>query len=141
VLGDTVNIAARLESLSPAYGVDLVIGEETASGAAEFALLELDRVRVKGKILPIRIYTGLGDRTVAETPEFQRLRDAQDRLLAHYRAKEWDQAEAALGECRSLAPAHLRGLYELYAARIAAYRIDPPPPDWDGVYEARTKAG
>ena len=82
VLGDTVNIASRLESLSPAYGVDLVIGEETASGAAEFALLELDRVRVKGKVLPIRIYTGLGDRTVAATPEFQQLHDAQSRLLA-----------------------------------------------------------
>ena len=141
VLGDTVNIASRLESLSPAYGVDLVIGEETASGAAEFALLELDRVRVKGKVLPIRIYTGLGDRTVAATPEFQQLRDAQSRLLTHYRAKEWDQAEAALAECRALAPALLAGLYELYEKRIAHYRIDPPPADWDGVYEAKTKAG
>jgi adenylate cyclase len=141
VLGDTVNIASRLESLSPAFGVDLVIGEETASGAAEFALLELDRVRVKGKVLPIRIYTGLGDRAAATTPEFQRLREAQDRLLAHYRAKEWDQADAALAECRMLAPEFLGGLYDLYARRIAAYRADPPPADWDGVYEAKTKAG
>jgi adenylate cyclase len=141
VQGDAVNIASRLETLSPAYGVDLVIGGETASGAAEFALLELDRVRVKGRILPIRSYTGRGDRTVAETPVFQRLRDAQGRMLAHYRGKEWDQAEAALGECRSLAPEFLQGFYDLYAARIAAYRVDPPPDDWDGVYEDRTKAG
>ena len=141
VLGDTVNIASRLEALSPAYGVDLVIGEETASGATDFALLELDRVRVKGKALPIRIYTGLGDQAVAATAEFQRLHDAQSRLLAHYRAKEWDQAEAVLAECRALAPALLNGLYELYEKRIAHYRIDPPPADWDGVYEARTKAG
>jgi adenylate cyclase len=141
VLGDTVNIASRLESLAPAYGVDLVIGEETASGAAEFALLELDRVRVKGKLLPIRIYTGLGDRTMAATPQFQQLRDAQSRLLARYRGKEWDEAEAALAECRALAPAVLRGLYELYEKRIAHYRIDPPPTNWDGVYEAKTKAG
>ena len=141
VLGDTVNIASRLEALSPAYGVDLVIGEETASGASEFALLELDRVRVKGKVLPIRIYTGLGDRTVAATPEFQQLHDAQSRLLAHYRAQEWAQAEAALAECRGLAPALLNGLYELYDRRIAHYRIDPPPANWDGVFEAKTKAG
>jgi adenylate cyclase len=141
VLGDTVNIASRLESLSPAYSVDLVIGEETASGASEFALLELDRVRVKGKVLPIRIYTGLGDRRVAATPEFQHLHDAQSRLLVHYRAKEWDQAEAALAECRALAPELLHGLYELYEKRIAHYRIDPPPANWDGVYEAKTKAG
>ncbi|HET6161393.1 MAG TPA: adenylate/guanylate cyclase domain-containing protein [Dongiaceae bacterium] len=141
VLGDTVNIASRLEALSPAYGLDLVIGEETASGAPEFALLELDRVRVKGKVLPIRIYTGLGDRSVAVTPEFLKLRDVQNRLLAHYRAKEWDQAEAALVECRGLAPEFLHGFYELYARRIAEYRISPPPADWDGVYEAKTKAG
>jgi len=141
VLGDTVNIASRLESLSPAYGIDLVIGEETASGASEFALLELDRVRVRGKILPIRIYTGLGDRAVAASPEFQRLREAQDRLLAHYRAKEWDQADVALAECRTLAPEFLHGLYDLYARRIAEYRVNPPPANWDGVYEAKTKAG
>jgi adenylate cyclase len=141
VLGDTVNIASRLEALSPAYGVDLTIGEETASGASEFALLELDRVRVKGRVLPIRIYTGLGDRTAAATPEFRQLHDAQSRLLVHYRAKDWDQAEAALAECRTLAPALLHGLYELYEKRIAHYRIDPPPADWDGVFEAKTKAG
>jgi len=141
VFGDTVNIASRLEALSPAYGIDLVIGEETAESAPEMALLELDRVRVKGKILPVQIFTAVGDRAFALTPEYQRLKDAQSRLLAHYRAKEWDQAEAALAECRSLAPALLRGLYDLYEQRIAHYRIDPPPADWDGVYEAKTKAG
>jgi adenylate cyclase len=141
VLGDTVNIASRLESLSPSYGVDLVIGEETASGAAEFALLELDRVRVKGRILPIRIYTGLGGPTVADTPEFQTLRDVHDRLLGHYRAKEWGQAETALAECRSLAGDRMGSFYDLYARRIAEYRVTPPPASWDGVYEAKTKAG
>ncbi|HEU4825263.1 MAG TPA: adenylate/guanylate cyclase domain-containing protein [Dongiaceae bacterium] len=141
VLGDTVNIASRLESLSPSYGVDLVIGEETASGASEFALLELDRVRVKGKILPIRIYTGLGGPAVADTTGFQTLKEAHDRLLAHYRAKEWDQAEAALAECWPLAGETLGGLYDLYARRIAEYRAAPPPAGWDGVYEAKSKAG
>jgi adenylate cyclase len=141
VLGDAVNIASRLEALSPAYGLDLVIGEETAESAPELALLELDRVRVKGKILPVRIFTCVGDRTFAASPDFQKLKAAQDRLLAHYRAKEWDQADAALAECRMLAPEFLGGLYDLYARRIAAYRADPPPADWDGVYEAKTKAG
>jgi adenylate cyclase len=141
VLGDTVNIASRLESLSPSYGVDLVIGEETASGASEFALLELDRVRVKGKVLPIRIFTGLGDRAMAETAEFHELRDAQERLLIRYRAQDWDQAEAALAECRPLAGDALAAFYDLYARRIAEYRAAPPPTGWDGVYEARTKAG
>jgi adenylate cyclase len=141
VLGDAVNIASRLEALSPAYGVDLVVGEETAESAPELALLELDRVRVKGKILPVQIFTCVGDRALAAGSDFQKLKEAQDRMLAHYRAKDWDQADAALAECRMLAPAFLHGLYDLYARRIAAYRADPPPANWDGVYEAKTKAG
>jgi adenylate cyclase len=141
VFGDAVNIASRLESLSPAYGVDLVIGEETAESASELALLELDRVRVKGKILPVQIFTCIGDRTLAASPEFQELKEAQRRLLDHYRAKAWDQAEAALAECRARAPESLHRLYDLYARRIAEYRVTPPPASWDGVYEARTKAG
>lgn len=141
VFGDAVNIASRLEALSPAYGIGLVVGEDTAESASSLALLELDRVRVKGKVLPVQIFTCVGDRAVAATDEFHRLKDAQSRLLAHYRAKDWDQAEAALAECRALAPALLNGLYELYEKRIAHYRIDPPPANWDGVFEAKTKAG
>ena len=148
-----MNIASRLEALSPAYHVDLVIGEETASGAPTLALLELDRVRVKGKVLPIRIYTGLGDESFAASQEFQALETAQERMLDAYRAQEWDGAETALAECRRLAAAlpddlygalpedKLAGFYDLYAARIAAFRADPPPADWDGVYEAKSKAG
>ncbi len=157
VLGDAVNIASRLEALSPAYHVDLVIGEETASGAPSLALLELDQVRVKGKLLPIRIFTGLGDEEYAARPEFQALAAAQERMLDRYRDQDWDAAEAALAECRALAAAlpadaqgnppgalpddRLAGFYDLYAARIAAYRAAPPPKDWDGVFEAKSKAG
>lgn len=157
VLGDAVNIASRLEALSPAYHVDLVIGEETASGAPSLALLELDQVRVKGKLLPIRIFTGLGDEDYAARPEFQNLAAAQERLLESYRDQDWDAAEAALAECRALALAlptdaqgelpgalpddRLAAFYDLYAARIAAYRAAPPPKDWDGVFEAKSKAG
>ena len=145
VLGDTVNIASRLESLSPSYGVDLVIGEETASGAAGFAMLELDRVRVKGKAVPIRIFTGLGDRAEAARPEFQKLKAAQEKMLALYRAQDWDAATAALEQCRALAEPvasdRLGGLFDVYAARIAAYRAEPPAKNWDGVYEAKSKAG
>jgi adenylate cyclase len=153
VLGDAVNIASRLEALSPAYHVDLVVGEETASGAPSLALLELDRVRVKGKILPIRIFTGLGAADFAAREDFRLLEAAQERMLDCYRGQDWAGADANLAECRALAaalPADLPGalpddklsaFYDLYAARIAAYRADPPPADWDGVYEAKSKAG
>jgi adenylate cyclase len=140
-LGDTVNTASRLEALSPAYGVDLVIGQETASAAPEFALLELDQVRVKGKEIPVRIYTGLGDERIAATAEFRGLKEAHDRMLTAYRGQDWDQAEAAARECAGRAPEAVVGLYHVYAARIAEFRAEPPPADWDGVYVAKSKAG
>ncbi len=140
-LGDTVNIASRLEALSPAYGVDLVIGEETAVEAGDFALLELDRVRVKGKAVPVRILTALGDESIAASAEFQALRARHQALLAAYRGCDWAGAEAALAACRRLAPGNLIGLYDLYARRLAEYRQTPPPADWDGTYTATSKSG
>ncbi|TDQ86447.1 adenylate cyclase [Dongia mobilis] len=141
VLGDTVNIASRLEALSPVYAVDLVIGQETAATVPEFARIELDQVRVKGKAQPVRIYTVLGDETVAGSAAYQALLPAHQELLAAYRGKDWPAAEQALAEARRLAPDSLAGFYDLYAARIAEYRADPPPADWDGVHVARSKTG
>lgn len=140
-LGDTVNTASRLEALSSAYGVDLVIGEETSLAAADFAQLELDLVRVKGKLIPIRIFTALGDEQMAASPEFQALKARHDALIAAYRHQTWEAAEAAIAECKPLAPDYMRGFYDVYARRIAEFRISPPPADWDGVYVATTKGG
>ena len=140
-MGDTVNTASRLEALSPAYKVDLVIGQETASAAPEFALLELDQVRVKGKAIPVTIFTGVGDEQVAGTNSFQQLKAAHERMLAAYRAQDWDGAITALKECGEITPDSLKGFYELYAARIAEFQKDPPGADWDGVYVAKSKTG
>jgi adenylate cyclase len=141
VLGDTVNTASRLEALSAAYGVDLVIGHETAAVAPDLALLELDQVRVKGKLLPVRIFTALGDAAVAASDSFRELRSRHIALLGAYRQCDWDVATAALAACRDAAPAGLSGLYEVYERRIAEFRRQPPPADWDGVYTAMSKAG
>lgn len=141
VLGDTVNTASRLEALSAAYGVDLVIGHETAAAVADFALLELDQVRVKGKALPVRVFTALGDTETATGETFRELRARHIALLGAYRQREWDLAAAALAACREVAPTNITGLYDLYERRIAEFRLHPPPADWDGVYVAMSKAG
>ena len=141
VLGDTVNTASRLEALSAAYGVDLVIGPETAEAAADFALLELDQVRVKGKLVPVRIFTALGDAGIGASDSFRELRSRHVALLGAYRQCDWDLATAALAACREIAPEGLAGFYDLYAHRIDEFRRQPPPADWDGVYTALSKAG
>jgi adenylate cyclase len=140
-LGDTVNTASRLESLSPAYFVDLVFSEQTAADAADFALLELDQVKVKGKAIPIRLFTCLGFEAYAARPEYKALRERHDRMLAAYRRQDWGGAEQARRECLDVAPERLRPFYGLYQKRIAEFRADPPGADWDGVYIAKSKTG
>jgi adenylate cyclase len=140
-LGDTVNTASRLESLSPAYFVDLVFSEETAADCLDFALIELDQVKVKGKAIPIRLFTCLGFEAYAARPEYKALRERHDRMLAAYRAQDWDGAEQARRECLEVAPERLRPFYGLYEARIAQFRADPPGADWDGVFVAKSKTG
>jgi adenylate cyclase len=139
-IGDTVNIASRLEGLSRVYGVDIVLGEETARQAAGFALLELDLVRVKGRDAPLRVYTVLGDGRVTITHHFDMLSKHHDAMLAAYRSRNWTAAREALLACRPI-EASLVGLYDLYERRIARYERTPPPEDWDGVFTATTKQG
>src|SRR3546814_9906236 len=119
VLGDTVNIASRLESLSGTYGVDLGIGERTAEKVPEMALIEIDHVRVKGRAMPIAIYTALGDADLRDSELFRELSDAHVAMLAAYRRQDWPEAARALAACRALGET-LAPLYELYDRRIAA---------------------
>ncbi len=140
VLGDDVNLASRLEGQSKTYGVRIVIGPATREQAPEFAALELDLLRVKGKTKPVRVYALLGDAATAETEGFRALARAHEDMLAAYRRRDWDKASGFLREARGLGAAwSLDKLYHLYEERIAALRADPPGPDWDGVATALTK--
>jgi adenylate cyclase len=136
-LGDTVNLASRLESLTRAYGVNIIAGEDTAAGAPEMALLEIDRVQVKGRSQPLAIYTLLG---AARDAAFEQLNAAQQAFLSAYRRKDWTAAKDAIAICRGLAP-DLAGLYALFEKRVADYLEEPPPAEWDGVYVATSKTG
>ncbi len=141
VLGDTVNLAARLESRTKDYRLSLVIGARTAEGArAKFAVMEIDLIQVKGKKQPETVFTVLGRAEVAEDPRCVQLYDLNARMLAVYRQQRWDEALELISACRKHANGFgVDGLYDMYAERIEAYRADPPPPDWDGVYEATSK--
>jgi len=138
VLGDDVNLSSRLEGQSKNYGVDIVIGENTRAKAPEFAGLELDLIRVKGKSVPVHIYTLLGDAEHAKTPGFLKLQEKHEAFIKAYRSQKWIQAMALLRECRELEPS-LEALYELYTKRIEAFRAEPPGEGWDGVYVATSK--
>jgi adenylate cyclase len=137
LIGDTVNVASRLEGLTKLYGVPIIAGDDLAVRLGGFALLELDRVRVVGRDATESLFALLGEEV---TPEFERLASAHAAVLEAYRAQRWDAAEAALAAGRAEYEAHgIPGLHELFARRIAALRAQPPGEGWDGVYQATEK--
>jgi len=145
VLGDSVNLASRLEGQSKSYGVTIVVGENSAKDVADFALLEMDLIKVKGKNTAVRIFTLAGDPAVATTSWFKDLRAKHNAALAAYRAQRWDEAEAHIAECLNITEAQsglvneLAGFYDVLRERIADFRENPPGADWDGVYVATSK--
>jgi adenylate cyclase len=140
VLGDTINTGSRLEGQSKTYGVDIVLGPETWRRVPDFATIELDIIQVKGKKVGLHVYALMGDTELAKRPDFIKVKATVDAMLAAYRSQKWDEAEALIQELRVIGePFHLETLCEMYESRIAAYRIEPPPADWDGVFIATSK--
>jgi len=141
VLGDTVNLASRLEGRTKDYRIPVVIGSRTAEGAKQkFAVMEIDLIMVKGKKQPEAVFTVIGRSEVEADPRCQELREANAQMLGRFRKQQWGDAVDLIARCRKFANGFdLSGLYDMYEERIELYRAQPPGPDWDGVYEAETK--
>jgi adenylate cyclase len=139
VIGDNVNVASRLEGQSKTYDVGTVVGESTTARAPDFAFLELDLLKVKGKSEATRAFALLGDSALKHSQGFVALAGRHKEFLARYRAKDWDAAEVLSRECETMNSARLDRVYALYRERIAFFRVNPPPPDWDGTAEALSK--
>jgi adenylate cyclase len=141
VLGDTVNVASRLEARTKDYRIPIVIGSGTEQNAKEkFVTMEIDRIQVKGKTEPETVFTVLGRTERGQDPNVQELRDLTTRMLRYYREQDWTQALETIELCRKAAERFgIGALYDMYAERVEAFHRDPPPPDWNGVYEAESK--
>jgi adenylate cyclase len=141
VLGDSVNLASRLEGQSKEYGFPIIVGSKTALAVKDkFAILELDFIMVKGKKEPEVIYAIAGREDTAQSGRFQRLRNLTIEMLACYRSRDWDGALAAIERGRRTDEARaLELLYNLYEARIRGYQKNPPPDDWNGAFALLTK--
>jgi adenylate cyclase len=137
-IGDDVNVASRLEGLSKVYAVPIVIGESSVKSIPGLKLVELDMMRVKGRGQPQHIYT-VFDALTGAGDCFENLSVQHAAMLEAYRGRDWDRADAQIGVCEGFKVDGLAALYATYRGRIAEWREEPPPPDWDGTFTATSK--
>ncbi|MDD5284297.1 MAG: adenylate/guanylate cyclase domain-containing protein [Desulfuromonadaceae bacterium] len=129
-IGDSVNLASRLEGLNKYYGSHILVSEDTRKQVndSRFTFREVDRVKVKGKHLPIVMY----ELMITNLDILPRFEEALDK----YRSHDFAGAKLIFDE---LASSYNDGPSRLYAGRCDEYLASPPPPDWDGVYVAKSK--
>jgi adenylate cyclase len=137
-LGDHVNLGSRLEGLNKVYGTEILLSETTAELAqGSFRFREMDLVRVKGRKQPVRIYE-LVDNSEAQLPKEkeQSLSEFAAGLEA-YRQQFWEEAKGLFNQSLALWPED--GAARIMAERCEIYKETPPPEEWDGVFEMKTK--
>ncbi len=136
VLGDAVNLASRLEGANKEYGTRILLSASTRALAGEAVVVrEVDTLRVKGKREPAVIYELMG--SAPATGEQRAFLAEFEAGVAAWKARRWDEATARFGA----ADAVRRGdaCSRVYLARCEEMRRRPPGPDWDGIYEMKSK--
>jgi adenylate cyclase len=134
VTGDTTNIAARLEGANKIYGTRLMIGEETARAlGAKFVLRRLDRLVVKGKSRPVKVYEVIGK--AGDVPETRRVRiRAYHAAMALYYRRRFALAREAFSRLMEEDV-----VAEVFADRCGRFEKAPPPATWDHSFELDSK--
>lgn len=137
MIGDAVNLAARLEGVNKLYGTWILISEDTKNLVDNVIITrKLDRVRVVGKSVPIRLYQAIEEK--GHLPEgYQPLLDAYDLALEHFEERRWVEARKGFDVCLKLFPND--GPSQRYRKLAADYEKTPPPESWDGVFKMDSK--
>jgi adenylate cyclase len=133
VIGDPVNLASRIEGLTKEYGLELLLGEGAADLVTEvFHLQFVDLVRVKGKKLPIRVYTVLGARNTPLPEHMLRYSACYTEGVERYRQGQFATAIESFRRSLEIVPED--PLASMYISRCTDLVENPPGTDWDGVF-------
>ncbi len=138
VIGDSVNLASRLEGVNRSYGTSIIISEYTRNELDEpFVVRELDQIRVKGKHKPVRIYELLKYQENSLSSEIQKLLKDYADGLEYYREKQWQQAIAQFNKVLAIKENDIPST--LFIERCQYFMEHPIPENWDGVFDMQTK--
>jgi adenylate cyclase len=133
VIGDTVNLAARLESANKHYGTKILLSGATAEALRMPTVLRrLDLIQVKGKTQPTVVYESLSHHTADSFPHLAPLVVAYEAGLERYRQRDWDGAMAHFTAALQHAPNDRPS--RIFLDRCRYYGMNPPPEDWNGVW-------
>jgi adenylate cyclase len=136
VMGDNVNLASRLEGITKQYHVQIVVSEATyRQVSSQFVCRELDKIRVKGKTLPVNIYELMD--VAAEKSKYEKLLEQFDAAMAAYRSQNWREAAAQFTEVLLKFPDD--GPSQVFLERAIEFSESAPEGEWDGVYVMKTK--
>ncbi len=137
-IGDSVNLASRLESATKFYGSKILLSEFTRSDLTHKTLLrEIDLLRVQGRQEPVAIYEAMDHLTETTFPNLSTVVERYADGIRHYRAREFKDALSCFKEALTLNPNDHPS--RLYVERCEHFIAIPPPPDWDGVWTMTTK--
>jgi adenylate cyclase len=138
VLGDTVNLASRLEGQTKFYHIGILVGKQTYEQTKEeFAYRKVDKIKVKGKDTGIEVFTPVCKEEHA-TAEIKLELDIHHRAIDAYFNQKWNEAEQLFQHNIENYPAN-KELYEVYLERIHVMHTHPPSPNWDGAYVSLEK--
>jgi len=136
VIGDSVNLAARLEALTRIYDIRIMLGEQTRRALKNTLCLELDKVIVKGKEQAVTIYEPIGQ-VDNMSQEQAKMLEKHVQALTAYRSMNWAEAVRLFHELKQQFPE--KSLFELFLQRIEVFIENPPPAHWNGVHKFTEK--
>lgn len=138
VIGDSVNLASRLEGANKQYGSNIMISDMTFQHVKDKVVVrELDLIQVKGKTEPVKVWELLGTSDMAMTPQQKESLEIYRQGLEFYRSRNWQEAIGYFNQAHQLDPqCHVA---TIYAQRAELYQLNPPPADWNGVFVMTTK--
>jgi adenylate cyclase len=138
VIGDGVNLAARLETACKQYGAKMLVSDATVKKLkGTYRMREADRVVVKGKTEPVVIFECLDYHTDATFPNPMEVINHFKDGLAKYRKQDWEKAKGAFREALKAHPGDK--LSKIYIERCDYFEKNPPEKDWDGVWVMKEK--